>query len=291
MTNWPGRQVTREVWDTKVAPALRERFVAQRTPLVRWVEHPHRMVALLSLAELTQRVPVDRHGVAVWRPKEREVLPSDCVGCGLIETCKQLSPATGTALLWRRLGLVDGSGVPTRRGRVVSCFTGGVGLAIAAGLEDESYALDEMVHDLANLDAGFRFCGEDNRWAGRLAMACTERYGLMSVPGYLENGVPPGYGAGAEQIVAGVRRNPASKHAWVTELLGEGDIDRVIIEWRSLLRRIAHAPEMEWARWRALQAMAKGILQETESPTMTDLPPLEYHQTKRVDHRLQLRRH
>ena len=45
-------------------------------------------------------------------------------------------------------------------------------------------------------------------------------------------------------------------------------------------------PDLDWPRWRALQAMAKTILNETESPTLTDLPPLEYHQTKRVDHRL-----
>jgi hypothetical protein len=37
--------------------------------------------------------------------------------------------------------------------------------------------------------------------------------------------------------------------------------------------------------------MAKGILNETESPTLTSLPPLEYEQTRRVDHRLILRRH
>ena len=114
---------------------------------------------------------------------------------------------------------------------------------------------------------------------------------MQSIPGYLENGVPPKYGSGAEQIVAGVHKNPLTKHAWVTDLLGVGDIDRVIIEWRSLLRQIAHAPDLDWPRWRALQKMAKGILRETESPTITDLPPLEYDQTKRVDHRLILRRH
>ena len=70
-----------------------------------------------------------------------------------------------------------------------------------------------------------------------------------------------------------------------------GDIDRIIIEWRSLLRQIAHAPEIVWPRWRALQSMAKEVLNETESPTLTDLPPLQFHQTKRLDHRLQLRRH
>jgi hypothetical protein len=37
--------------------------------------------------------------------------------------------------------------------------------------------------------------------------------------------------------------------------------------------------------------MAKAILNETESPTMTSLPPLQFHQTRRVDHRLILRRH
>ena len=162
---------------------------------------------------------------------------------------------------------------------------------MGAALEEETYPLDELIYDLANLDAGFRFCGEDNRWGGRLATVCHEKYGLQSIPGYLENGVPPKYGAGAEQVVAAVHKNPMNKHAWVTDLLGLGDIDRVIIEWRSLLRQIAHAPDLDWPRWCALQAMAKGILKETESPTMIDLPPLDYQQTRRVDHRLVLRRH
>jgi len=74
-------------------------------------------------------------------------------------------------------------------------------------------------------------------------------------------------------------------------LLGAGDVDRVIIEWRSILRQISHAPQLDWARWTALQAMAKGILNETESPTLTDLPPLDYAQSKRIEHRLILRRH
>jgi len=41
------------------------------------------------------------------------------------------------------------------------------------------------------------------------------------------------------------------------------------------LRQIAHAPELAWPRWQALQKLAKTILNETESPTMTDLPRLE----------------
>ncbi len=291
LTNWNGRQAPLQAWQEKILPLLQTKLEQQRTPVVKVVPQAHKFVAHLSLANLTMRVPVDRHGVALWRPVEREVLPYDCAQCPLVEACKQLPTATGTALLWRRLGLVDAAGHPTRRGRVVSCFSQGYGLAVAAALEDESYPLDELVYDLANLDAGFRFCGEDNRWAGRLAIVCHERYGLQSVPGYLENGVPPKYGAGAEQIVASIHRNPAAKHSWITDLLGAGDIDRVIIEWRSMLRQIAHSPPLEWPRWLALQALARSILNETQSPTLTTLPQLEFHQTKRVDHRLILRRH
>src|SRR5262249_29961978 len=126
---------------------------------------------------------------------------------------------------------------------------------------------------------------------GRLAIACHQLFGLQSIPGYLENGVPPKYGSGAEQVVSAVHKNPLSKHAWVTDLVGPGDIDRIIIEWRSMLRQIAHAPDLELPRWRALQPLARSLLQEPQPPTLTDLPQLEYHQTKRVDHRLILRRH
>jgi hypothetical protein len=174
---------------------------------------------------------------------------------------------------------------------VVSFFSQGDGLAIAAALEEISYPMEELIYDLANLDGGYRFCGEDNRWGGRLALVCHDRFGLQSIPGYLENGVPPKYGAGAEQVVASVHKNPLAKHGWVTELLGPGDIDRVIIEWRSLLRQISHAPDLEWPRWRELQGLARTILNETQSPTLTELPALEYFQTKRMDHRLILRRH
>jgi hypothetical protein len=258
---------------------------------VRFEVQEQKIFAVVDLSELTMRVPVDKYGVALWRPGERDVLPYDCAQCSLVPVCKQLPTTTGTALLWRRLNLVDGAGVPTRRGKIVSFFSHGDGLAIAAGLEDENYPLEEFIYDLANLDAGFRFCGDENRWGGRLAIACHEKFGLQSIPGYLENGMPPKYGAGAEQIVASVHKNPLSKQGWITDQVGVGDIDRVIIEWRSLLRQISHAPDLEWKRWRDLQALAKTFLNETESPTLTDLPPLEYHQTKRVDHRLILRRH
>jgi superfamily II DNA/RNA helicase len=291
LTNWNSRQAPLAMWNERIAPLVERNLAAQRTPVVRFRTLEHKIVADLSLAEQTLRVPVDSHGMALWRPIERDVLPADCGRCALVPVCRQLPAATGVALLWRRLGLVDPAGAPTLRGQIVSFFSQGDGLAIAAALEDPSYPVPELVYDLANLDAGFRFCGDDNRWGGRLALACQRIFGLQSVPGYLENGMPPKYGAGAERVVASVHKNPLSKHGWVTDLVGDGDIDRIIIEWRSLMRRIAHSPELTWARWSELQALAKAMLNETQSPTLTDLPPLEYHQTRRVDHRLILRRH
>jgi len=291
LTNWNGRQAPLAVWEEKITPLVREELAQQRTPVVNFVSQDQRIVANVSIAELTLRVPIDRHGVAIWKPVEREVLPQDCARCEFVPVCRQLPPAAGVALVWRRLGLINSSGAPTLRGKVVSFFSQGDGLAIAAALEDISYPMEELIYDLANLDGGYRFCGEDNRWGGRLALVCHDRFGLQSIPGYLENGVPPKYGAGAEQVVASVHKNPLAKHGWVTELLGPGDIDRVIIEWRSLLRQISHAPDLEWPRWRELQGLARTILNETQSPTLTELPALEYFQTKRMDHRLILRRH
>lgn len=292
LTNWGLREVTERVWEEGVAPLLAQKLAkAQHTPVVNYWHRGHQIVANVSLADLSIRVPVDAHDMALWKPVEREVLPADCVRCSLIEVCRKLDAATGTALLWRRLNLVDAAGVPTSRGRIVSFFQQGDGLAIAAALEDQSYPLDELIYDLANLDAGFRFCGDENRWAGRLAVACHEQFKLQTIPGYLENGLPPKYGFGAETVVQAVHKNPLNKHAFVTDLTGAGDIDRIIIEWRSLLRQISHAPTLDWPRWQGLQAMAKTFLNETESPTLTDLPRLEFSQTKRIDHRLHLRRH
>jgi superfamily II DNA/RNA helicase len=291
LINWHGRDATLSAWKEKIAPLIQSRLAAKRTPVIRFEDNDYKIIAVLSVADLTMRVPVDSYGVPLWRPVEREVIPRDCAICSLVPVCKQLPTVTGVAMLWRRLGLVDAAGVPTRRGRIVSFFSQGDGLAVAAALEDESYYIDELVYDLANLDAGFRFAHEENRWGGRLAMVCQRAYGVQNIPGYLENGVPPRYGWGASEVVQGIHKDPLSKSRWVTEFLGAGDIDRVIIEWRSMLRRIAHAPALEWGRWTALQNLARTILNETESPTQTELPPLEYHQTRRMEHRLVFRRH
>ena len=75
------------------------------------------------------------------------------------------------------------------------------GLAVAAGLEDPSYAIDELVFDLANLRAGPRFSDLDSPYSGRLAILCQQKYERADLPGYLEHGVPTEYGAGASEAV------------------------------------------------------------------------------------------
>lgn len=291
VTAWTRREVTLAVWEKEVRPILERELREKKLPLLRTERHELRISAFLSLEQQSLKVLVDRHGQPIWQPLQRDVAPSDCGPCPLNPTCQKLSSAPGVAMLWRRLGLVKANGHPTRRGEIMSFFSHGEGLAVAAALEDETYAIGELIYDLADLDAGFRFCGEENRWAGRLALACHQSYGFQSIPGYLENGLPLKYGSGAEQIVAAVHQDPQSKAKWVRPFLGMGDIDRMIIEWRSLLRQLSHSPTLAWPRWTELQEKAKSILLETESPTLTELPPLEYRQTKRVDHRLTLRRH
>ncbi|MBI3881115.1 MAG: DEAD/DEAH box helicase, partial [Verrucomicrobia bacterium] len=299
LTNWNARETSLEAWRESVVPILERELAAQKTPVVGY-EYPQpsggdpavgTVRVQLSLARLPLKAAVDSHGVALWQPVTREVVPADCARCPLTSVCRTLSTATGVATLWRRLGLVDAAGVPTRRGRVMSFFQQGDGLGIAAALEDEKFPINEFIYELANLHAGHRFASEDTRWSGRTAIACQRTYGAQTIPGYLENGLPPEYGAGGEEIAQSVHRDPFSKHAWATDFIGAGDIDRLIIEWRSMLRQVSHSPPLEWPRWTALQKMAKAILEQTESPTMLDLPALSQSQTKRVEHRLSFRRH
>ena len=289
LTGWRMRVVPLTLWQKKIQPLLEEKLAANQTPVERFRREDNRLLVQLRLGHQAVPAHVDLKGVALWRPQERQVVNPTCSGCGLYSECRELKPATGVALLWKRLRLVQENGSPTRRGRVVSFFSQSYGLGIAAALEDESLPIDELVYELANLDAGYRFGNEEYRWEGRIPIACRERYGDVTVPGYLDAGLPPRYGSGAEQVIAAMHANPADKANWVTELLGAGDIDRAVIEWRSLLRQIIHAPELDWMRWTELRKHAGTLLAETESPTLCELPPLEHHQQGRVDHHLRLK--
>jgi len=291
LLNSRGRVIKPEFWRNKLLARFKHKLAERGTPVIRFVRKPGKLIAHLDLSNLPVNAVIDETGVPLLKVPTREIPNHDCAQCDLAPECRKLSKSTGTALVWRRMDLIESAGTPTRRGRIVSFFTQGDGLAIAAALEDEGYPIDELIYDLANLKAGYRFAGDEYRWEGRLAFVCAQTYGRQTVNGYLEAGMPYEYGAGAEQIVQSIHANPSCKHEWVGTVAEEGDIDRLIIEWRSLLRRIAHSPDLEWPRWLQLKENAASVLNETESPTLKDLPELDYNQKKRLEHRLDLRRH
>ena len=286
LTKWKGRYVSQRRWNEKLIPLIKTTLLEAGIPLIRFQESNQTISAITSLASVNVSVVVDRHGVALWNPELRTGSPDACQECQQESICQSLSPSNATALLWRRLKLIDSLGRPTRRGNIVSFFSHGDGLAIAASVEDNEYPLDELIFDLSNLDGGYRFSGDDNRWAGRLAECCKSTYGSINIPGYLEHGLPPNYGFGASEILHSIHQQPHTKPQWTTDILGIGDIDRIIIEWRSRLRQITKAPNLEWNRWSEFKALCKEILNETESPSIVALPELSHLQKKRVNHRL-----
>jgi len=182
---------------------------------------------------------------------------------------------------WCRLGLIDEMARPTRRGVVFSFFSRGEGLAIAAALEDETYPLEDLVQDLANLRAGHRFSSY-SKTDCRLAFVCRQAYGFSDCPGYLRNGVPPEYGEGAADVL----REKPGKVPHARESLDEelriGDIERARIEWLSLLSLIAKAPSLEWSRWQELQFAAKLAASSLgEKQSLPELPEVPVRQRRR----------
>jgi superfamily II DNA/RNA helicase len=217
---------------------------------------------------------VDSHGVALLDPPEREALPLVCRQCSELEHDLTIAITNSPAYAWRQLGLVAEDGTPTRRGLLFSFFHAGEGLAIAAGLEDETYPVDDLVFDLANIRAGPRFAGEDAPLGGRLGILCQQVYGRADHPGYLEMGVPVQYGSGASEVIRELVTNATARYRLTNESLRHGDIERGLMEWRSLLRHIVGAPDIEWERWRALQKLAADFVGSTSSPAAVEFPPL-----------------
>ena len=196
-------------------------------------------------------------------------------------------PDDSLAETWFQLGLIDREGYPTRRGIVFSFFHQGEGLAVAAALEDESYPIDELIHDLANLRAGHRFAALAGE-GSRLGAICRRSYGDITSGGYLRRGLPPEYGDGAAEALREAMAHPEGKRALFDDDLRPGDLERAFLEWNSLLALIAHAPTLKWTRWQTLQDAARSFC-ETNAPVkeLPKLPPLAPEQRKRHQNRPQ----
>lgn len=220
-----------------------------------------------------------------------------CRTCTWRDDCRALSPEP--TLLWelQRVGVLDRDLCVTARGAIAGNFLGPEGLALAVALEDRRYPLDQLIYDGANLFAGDRFTETNPRRLGRLAAIGEKAFRRFNFEGWLVEGVPPGYGYGASEVVQAImgRTAKAGALAAESEQAGRGDIDRLMTEWRSWLRQVASAPPLDGVkerelpleqRWDDFRALAAVTLGEREDQKLPELPMLSADQRRPYTHRL-----
>lgn len=215
--------------------------------------------ALLSAKNCAAKVYKDSYGANLFNPPMREVLVKDAYNFEALSGIKTATQNEASpAQLWLKFGLVDKNFRPTTRGKICSLFNSGEGLAIAAALEDETFEIDELFYELANLRAGARFerSSKIRSASSRLADICRIKYGICDVPGYLHKGEPIGYGEGAAELMRKLE-NGANCADLEDEILRRGDIERARLEWESLINHIANCPELDSPRFAALQRLAR----------------------------------
>jgi hypothetical protein len=274
------RALSRDEFESEVRALLPD--LVKPGTIVDWTMRGKLLSVRLDYANVPVNAHIDSAGKALIDPPERENLPDVCRTCDQLEHDRSVPIVNSPAYAWRYLGLIEADGTPTTRGMIFSFFHGGEGLAIAAALEDETYPISDLVFDLANVRAGPRFSGEDAPMGGRLGILCQRVYSRADYPGFLTMGVPMQYGAGASEVVHELVADPRSKHKLIGDLLRHGDIERALVEWRSLLRRIVTAPPYPLPRWNELKRAAGELVEKTVSPTMVDLAELLPAQQRRV---------
>jgi len=220
--------------------------------------HGSNLMARLSLAKIPVNAVIMPDGVALIDPPKRRVSSLPEVGESHI-----FNPAPGSAAYaWRKLGLVDESGMPTPRGRLFSRFQSGEGLMVAAALENPGYPIEDIVAHLANLRGGPRFMDFADGPSHRLAAVSREIYGHVDHEGYLDGGLCPGFGEGTCEALSMHRSGGMRALEKETDAIRRGDIERATLEWRSLLRHIVHAADPLFPRWHELQAAARQFLEK-----------------------------
>lgn len=244
-----------------------------------WHSKGETLYARLAYHDARARAFVDAQQRGLLHPPERTVYHE--ADLALPARQNDASDKARTAAdLWYSLGLIDHHARPTRRGELFSFFNYGEGLAIAAALEDENYAIEDLLCDLANIRAGHRFA-ELEEGSGRLAAACRIAYGMATLPGYLRRGLPETYGEGAAEVLFGKTSGRNAVHRSNRELR-LGDLERARLEWRSLLRHIAASPDLDWPRWQALRSAAREQARRfTRNHFPENLPALTPRQQQR----------
>ena len=273
------------------APAARRFFTDENIRL--GVEH----TAALGASALPCGERTDTGRARLVR-RERHPFPA-CQQCEHRAACLAQSPQPTLLWQWQRTGVLDRQLRLTVRDEIVSFFLGPEGLALSAALEDRRYPLDDVLFDAANLFAGDRFSGTNPRGLGRLAAACTRAYRRISIEGWLHEGLPLQYGSGASESVRALVAEGARAREVMDEVetAGRGDIDRLLTEWRSLLRQAAAAGPLVGdgapmngrdhfiaERWDNFRALARYWLREAKSDTLPSLPPLTADQRRVINH-------
>ncbi len=280
--------LTEEKLQTVLLPKLHALF--PHANLTELTEKDGLRWARFDFSPLITDATKDSHGHWLVKPLERSIERATETDIRVSATDKTQAARAGTPVhAWRELGLVETDGTPTRRGVIFSFFQHGEGLAIAAALEDESYHLDELLPHLANLRSDCHYDLPDAGGSERLSTVCRATYGFVNHSGYLESGLPIGYGAGTTELLglmeSGTALTSVSVHS---PDIADGDLNRAYIEWLSLLRHIANAPAHDWKRWMDFKALARTVLerhllisQGTLHPRLPALTPKQKHDKPR----------
>ena len=280
----PPKQLTRKQLQRRVLPLLPK--LTQGGKVSDLVEKNGILTAQLDYSEAPVLAWQDSHGFAMLNPptRKRSAEIPDAYKEFLPNKTKQQDQKLETpAEIWFSLGLIDQKAHPTRRGILFSYYQHGEGLAIAAALEDPTYAIDDLVWHLANLRAGHRF----ERYvssSARLGLICKETYHRATYSGYLRRGFPPHYGEGAAEVLQALEGEPDKTRDYIDDDLRPGDIERTTIEWRSILRQTAYAPSYDWERWQDLQKAARKLISRQKNERLLEhLPPLTPDQRLRYE--------
>lgn len=277
--NKPDRLWTLEQIEQQLLPRLPQ--LTQGGSVSSVAERNGLMVARLDYSKAVVTARRDSHGAFLINPPQRRVLLPPGRGFAELAGFIQSRPQGSIAAVWFQLGLIDRQGNPTRRGRIFSFFNQAEGLTIAAALEDESFAISDLIRELANVRAGHRFDSVESA-SSRLADISRMTYGDISIPSYLDKGLPLTFGCGAAEVLSAIAANPASRSTFVSDTLRPGDIQRAQLEWESLLFQIANAPDFNWDRWMQLKQDAHRLVAAYHSPLSTgNLPDLTPHQSQR----------
>lgn len=277
------RPVQRDQWSLdRIERTLESRMpaIASGGTVHQWRIHKDMLYARIAFDQAETFAFRDARGRCLLNPPLRERAVEVALNFAGEPTNAPRAQSAGSAAdAWFQLGLIDIHAAPTLRGILFSFFNYGEGLAIAAALEDAAYPIEELLHHLANIRAGHRFA-EHEVSSGRLGMACRAAFRDANFPGYLYKGLPTTYGDGAAEVIQLGRKFNLAKDA--ASELRTGDIERARMEWHSLLRHIAAAPDLNWPRWSELRAQARAFVSQLPKPvSLETLPPLTFAQRQR----------